>query len=235
MELPRGKIVIFLRLPDPSTSNVPKFFWCDAILTATYLINRMPSRVLNYETPLNTFVKFFPQTRLFTSLPLKVFGCISFVHNHSPNRTKLDPKSLKRIFLGYSSTQKGYKCFSQEKQRYFVSKDVTFFENCPFYAKNSLQGKNKNTQEDNFWELALPISSPPHTEVEKINSSSPSYSPQIPSHTEPEKINSLPLAHPKNTEIVSLEKISTEPMMPSNQNNLPTGGESQQQNELIVC
>ncbi|PON66918.1 hypothetical protein PanWU01x14_107040, partial [Parasponia andersonii] len=125
----------------------------------------MPSRILNYETPLNTFLKFFPQTRLFTILPLKVFCCISFVYNHSPNRTKLDPNSLNCIFLGYSSTQKGYKCFSSEKQRYFVYVDVTFFENCPFYAKNSLKGENKNIQEDNFWELALPISSPPYTKV----------------------------------------------------------------------
>ncbi|PON63956.1 hypothetical protein PanWU01x14_127230 [Parasponia andersonii] len=119
-------------------SNVPKVFWCDAILTATYLNNRMPKRILNYETPLKTFLKLFPQTRLFTTLSLKVFGCISFVQYHLPNRTKLDPKSLKCIFLGYSSTQKGYKCFSREKQRYFVSMDVTFFENCPLYAKNSL-------------------------------------------------------------------------------------------------
>ena len=29
-------------------SNVPKYLWGDAVLTATYLINRMPTRVLNY-------------------------------------------------------------------------------------------------------------------------------------------------------------------------------------------
>ena len=32
--------------------NVPKYLWEDAILTASYLINRMPTRVLNYSTPL---------------------------------------------------------------------------------------------------------------------------------------------------------------------------------------
>jgi hypothetical protein len=33
------------------TVNVPKFFWSEAIITATHLINRMPSRVLGMKTP----------------------------------------------------------------------------------------------------------------------------------------------------------------------------------------
>jgi transposase InsO family protein len=31
--------------------NVPKLFWSDAVLTACYLINRMPSSVLNGKSP----------------------------------------------------------------------------------------------------------------------------------------------------------------------------------------
>jgi transposase InsO family protein len=33
------------------TMNVPKFFWSEAVLTATYLINHTPSRVLGMKTP----------------------------------------------------------------------------------------------------------------------------------------------------------------------------------------
>ena len=40
------------------------------------------------------------------SIPLKVFVCVSFVHNHSPTKRKLDTRALTCVFLGYSPTQK---------------------------------------------------------------------------------------------------------------------------------
>ena len=41
------------------TNNVPKQFWGEAVLTATYLINRMPSRTLKFNTPCQVLLKFF--------------------------------------------------------------------------------------------------------------------------------------------------------------------------------
>jgi IS30 family transposase len=34
------------------TMNVPKFMWSEAVMTAAYLINTMPSRVLGYKAPI---------------------------------------------------------------------------------------------------------------------------------------------------------------------------------------
>ena len=68
-------------------------------------------------------------------MDLKTFGCFAFVHNHDQNHSKLDPRSLKCIGLGYSTTQKGYKCYSSEKRKYFISMGVTFFEDQPFFSK----------------------------------------------------------------------------------------------------
>ena len=45
------------------STNVPKYLWGEAVLTATYLINRVPSRVLNHETPLNCLKKCFPDNK----------------------------------------------------------------------------------------------------------------------------------------------------------------------------
>jgi len=113
--------------------NVPKRFWGEAILTASYLINRMPSKVLNYNTPINTLQKYFPENRCFTHVPLKVFGCVAFIHVHDKNRGKLDPRAIKCIFLGYSPTQKGFKCFDPSSGKLFTSSNVTFFESKPFF------------------------------------------------------------------------------------------------------
>ncbi|RVW46520.1 Retrovirus-related Pol polyprotein from transposon RE1 [Vitis vinifera] len=118
---------------------MPTQFWGDSILTATYLINRMPSRVLSFVTPLQKFHEFFPHSRLDAHLPLRVFGSTVFVHIHGPKRNKFDPRALKCVFLGYSSTQKGYKCYDPISQKLYVSLDVTFFEHTPYY---SLQGES---------------------------------------------------------------------------------------------
>ena len=46
--------------------------------------------------------------------------------------SKLNPKSLKCIFLGYSRIQNGYRCYYPSLRRYMVSADVTFLENTSF-------------------------------------------------------------------------------------------------------
>jgi hypothetical protein len=111
--------------------NVPKFLWGEAVKTAAYLINRMPSRVLNYKTP----IECLSGTNSFI-VPPKVFGCTCFVHDYRNSVGKLDPRAVKCIFLGYSPTQKGYRCWSPTERKFFVSMDVTFHENEPFYSPN---------------------------------------------------------------------------------------------------
>ena len=42
--------------------NIPKYLWGDAILIASYLINRMPTKILHYTTPLECLKKVFPES-----------------------------------------------------------------------------------------------------------------------------------------------------------------------------
>ena len=113
--------------------NVPKTYWEDGVLTSCYLINRMPSSVLGNQTQHHDF---FPDKDLF-SLPPKTFGSACFLHKHGPRGGKLDPKAVKCVFIGYSRTQKGYKYYSPQLRRSFISRDVTFFETESFFSSAS--------------------------------------------------------------------------------------------------
>jgi len=111
------------------TMNVPKTFWFDAGQTATFLINRMLSCVLNYKSP----IKVLSSPASLFPIPPKAFGCICYVHLDKCHRSKLDPKALQCIFLGYVPNQKGYKCYHLATRRQFVSMDVSFHETIPFF------------------------------------------------------------------------------------------------------
>jgi hypothetical protein len=111
------------------TMNMLKILWSELVMTTVYLINRTPSRLLGWKTPsdilrgVNEFI-----------VPPKVFGCTCFVTDHKPHIGKLDPRAVKCIFVGYTSSQKGYKCWCPTEHRIFVSMDVTFRESEPYYG-----------------------------------------------------------------------------------------------------
>ena len=73
----------------------------------------------------------FPNKPLFLIEP-QIFGYTCFVRDVHLQISKLDHKSLKCIFFGYSHVQKGYRCYYPNLRRYLVSADVKFFENVPF-------------------------------------------------------------------------------------------------------
>ncbi|RVW58891.1 Retrovirus-related Pol polyprotein from transposon RE1 [Vitis vinifera] len=95
----------------------------------------------------------FPDQPLYF-LPPRVFGCTCFVHILTPGQDKLSAKAMKCLFLGYSRLQKGYRCYSLETHRYFISADVTFFEDSPFFSTTSESLPVSEV-------LPIPIVSPP--------------------------------------------------------------------------
>ncbi|RVW70458.1 Retrovirus-related Pol polyprotein from transposon RE2 [Vitis vinifera] len=84
-------------------SNVPFRFWGDAVLTACYLINRMPSSVLHNQIPHSLL---FPDQPLYF-LPPRVFGCTCFVHILTPGQDKLSGQSHEVPLLGIFQTSEG--------------------------------------------------------------------------------------------------------------------------------
>jgi len=167
--------------------GVPQYFWGDAILSACYLINRMPSSVLENKIPHSILL---PHESLHL-LPPKVFGSTCFVHNFSPGLDKLSARSHKCVFLGFTRSQKGYKYFSPLLNRYFIFADVTFTESS-FYFKSSsspLMSSSNQTHIpivcDSHVMSNVPIESPPSPPLKvysrrQTSQSLPSDSPLVP-------------------------------------------------------
>ncbi|MGV7343151.1 hypothetical protein PJI17_31120, partial [Mycobacterium kansasii] len=55
--------------------SVPRSFWAEAMLHSVYLINRMPTKVLNSKSPYFVLTGLPPAYFTF-----RVFGCICYVH-----------------------------------------------------------------------------------------------------------------------------------------------------------
>ena len=98
-------------------------FWDEAFITATYLINMLPSKVIKNETPMH---------RLFGTRPayssLCVFGCACWPNLRHYNKRKLAFRSTQCVFLGYSPRHKGVKCLEVSTGHVYISRDVVFYE-----------------------------------------------------------------------------------------------------------
>lgn len=103
---------------------MPIRFWDEAFHSACYLINRLPSRVTNGDTPLYRLLGTKPDYKF-----LKVFGCACWPNLRPYNTQKLNFRSKECVFVGYSANHKGYKCLDRESGRIYISRDVVFDEN----------------------------------------------------------------------------------------------------------
>ena len=138
----RGKTVILLSVLELYCFN--KMYQNpngERLYSHQHVINKISSRVFGCKSPLETLSQFYLDIRSSFNLAPRVFECTSFVHIHNHNRGKLDPKALKCVFVGYSSTQKGYKCYHPPTRKLYVSADVTFVENKPYFSTPYLHGE----------------------------------------------------------------------------------------------
>jgi histone deacetylase 1/2 len=135
-----------------ANASMPLKFWDDAFITATYLINMLPTKVLNFDTPTERLLQVKPDYT-----PLRVFGCACWPNLRPYNKHKLSFRSQKCVFLGYSPRHKGVKCLDPANGRVYISRDVVFDENqFPFASLNPNAGRRLREEI-----LLLPSDDPP--------------------------------------------------------------------------
>lgn len=120
---PKHRHIVEIGLALLAHASMPLKFWDEAFTTAVYLINRLPSKVIQSQTPLE---------RLFSITPdysfLRIFGCAVWPNLRPFNKHKLQFRSTRCAFIGYSPLHKGYKCLDISTGRVYISRDVVFDE-----------------------------------------------------------------------------------------------------------
>ncbi|KAJ0733050.1 putative RNA-directed DNA polymerase [Helianthus annuus] len=150
--------------------GLPLRFWSDCVLTAVYIINRIPSSVLVGKSPYEVVFGFKP-----TLSHLRNFGCLCF-STVLDETDKFAYHADKCVLIGYSNVKKGYKLWNLDEKKVLFSRDVKFFESVyPFKTKdwnNTSSDVNNELNHINFFdcfETLTPNLSPSPNDEERVS------------------------------------------------------------------
>ena len=125
-----------------SGTNLPMFLWGDAIKTANYISNRVPSKSV-ITTPFELWYKRKPSLQ-----HLRIWGCKAEARVYNPQERKLDPKTVSCYFVGYPQGTKGYRFYCPNHSMRFVETGkVKFVEEGSVETTNSEVMFEEETEE----------------------------------------------------------------------------------------
>ena len=107
-----------------SYSTLPLSLWMEALKTAIYILNRVPSKSVP-KTPYEMWTGRVPSLN-----HLRVWGSPAEAKVFNPNIGKLDPKTVSCHFIGYIERSKGYRFYCPDRYTKFVeTRHAVFLEN----------------------------------------------------------------------------------------------------------
>jgi len=106
-----------------SHSSLPDFLWGDALRTAVYILNQVPSKSVS-KTPYELMSGKKPSLRHF-----HVWGCKAEVRPYNPQLKKLDLKTVSGFFIGYCVGSRGSRFYCPSHSMRVIESDrAVFFE-----------------------------------------------------------------------------------------------------------
>src|ERR1044072_4992381 len=101
MEMARSKL---------KEKGMPNTFWVETVYIAVYILNICPTKALQDKTPFEAW-----SGKNSSVKHLRVFRSICYVHVPNVKRHKLEDKTVRGIFLGYSTISKGYRVYNLQR------------------------------------------------------------------------------------------------------------------------
>lgn len=100
-------------------------FWAEAVATAVYMKNLLPSQTLDWKNPQQLWITNEPNCNIGH---LRIFGCLAYVFNPKAVRGKWEKTSRPCMFIGYTRTSKIMKFFDTTKNRVITSAHAKIHE-----------------------------------------------------------------------------------------------------------
>nr|GEV22930.1 integrase core domain, putative [Tanacetum cinerariifolium] len=107
-----------------SQTTLPKSFWDYELETAARILNMVPTKKVE-KTPYEVWHGQAPKLSY-----LKVWGCEALVKRYTLTKPdKLEPQSIKCIFIGYPKETMGYSFYYPPKNKVLVAQNAEFLKN----------------------------------------------------------------------------------------------------------
>uniref|UniRef100_A0A6N2M0Z2 Integrase catalytic domain-containing protein n=1 Tax=Salix viminalis TaxID=40686 RepID=A0A6N2M0Z2_SALVM len=175
-----------------SHANLPISLWMDALRTAVYILNRVPSKAVP-KTPFELWKGWKPSLR-----HLQCLGCPVGTRIYNPQEKKLDFKTISGYFIGYPDKSKGYRIYCPNHSTRIVETG-----NAKFYENGEISGSNK-VQDVIIQEIRVHV---PLPSISKDGN---------PSIVEPFNNEDTPMNNPQlHNEIIANEPMDATPVEPA--------------------
>jgi len=157
-----------------SVSNLPTNMWGEALKTAVYVLNRIPSKSVP-KTPFELWNGWKPSLN-----HVHIWGCQVEVRVYNPHEKKLDPRTVSGYFIGYAEKSKGYRFY------------------CPSYTQKIVEARNARFLE----EFQTGVSGSHKVVIEEMQETAPSGSGVEPGGLIPTMAQHPPIRIPTYEEVI---------------------------------
>jgi len=115
-----------------SHSTLPESLWGEALKTAVYILNRVPSKAVN-----KTSYELWTNKRL-NLKHLHIWGCPAEARPYKSHVRKLDLRTISRYFVGYEERSRGYKFYDPTSKSIFETGNAIFLEDVEFGGEGNI-------------------------------------------------------------------------------------------------
>jgi hypothetical protein len=122
--------------------NIGQTYWVEEIHTTIHVLNKSRPRPHSDKTPYElwygrpTSIKHF-----------KLFGSKCYIKNNSENLGKYDDRVDEGIFLGCSTSSKGYRCYNKRLHKLVDCVDIKVDEGIPVREVKNTESTTKDIHE----------------------------------------------------------------------------------------